>query len=535
MTPMHKMNESVPVTDRAFRTQLHQRPAAVLSREAAAVRDTGVRREGGVASEAAVAPEAPTVRGPAPAVSPSGATSMTPTEYTLTCLATGETLTDSREPQRGEHPGSQFPLGNPHANRPAFLRTTYRTTRFAPDTNRDDLFRYASWLPVQTFPHGSGRPVTWRSDAFAEAIGARNLWITFSGWWPERGARIPTGTFKECEAYAVYGRMGAAATNHTLVVASAGNTARAFLRVASELDLPLVVVVPEPNLAQMWTVGARSASTTVVAVRGAVKPADYGDAIEAAALLTDQPGYCAEGGARNVARRDGMGTTFLSAVEAIGALPDHYVQAVGSGTGAIAAWEAAMRVRDGGDHGVRLPELHLAQNAPFTPLVDSWNARSRELIIPADEASREQVEQIGAKVLANRHPPWSPVGGLYDALEATNGTMYAVGNEEAARAGALFRTTEGIDASPAAQVACAALIAGLTAGTIDRQSTINLNITGGGWERARAELTTHPVIPDLIVEAGQHTGGELARLIADQRATAARDDSDNLEHTRYRQ
>ena len=48
-----------------------------------------------------------------------------------------------------------------------------------------------------------------------------------------------------------------------------------------------------------------------------------------------------------MARRDGMATTVL-AVTHIGRIPDYYFQAVGSGTGAIAAWEANLRLIEDG-------------------------------------------------------------------------------------------------------------------------------------------------------------------------------------------
>ncbi|NIR81344.1 MAG: cysteate synthase, partial [Gemmatimonadetes bacterium] len=75
-----------------------------------------------------------------------------------------------------------------------------------------------------------------------------------------------------------------------------------------------------------------------------------------------------EGGVRNVARRDGMSTSVLEFARLTGEMPVHYVQAVGSGTGGIAAYEAGLRLRDDGRFGERLPRLHLVQNAPFTPI-----------------------------------------------------------------------------------------------------------------------------------------------------------------------
>lgn len=432
--------------------------------------------------------------------------------YRLRCLTSGEELNDHRSDR-----GDEFPLTSSAA--PGFLRSEYRQRRFSPDLRRNDIYRYAAWLPVVRFLDGAGGPVTFRSTAYGPAIGLNNLYITFSGWWPERGGRIPTGTFKENEAYAVYGRMGDAAHRHTLVVASAGNTARAFLRVATENELPLVIVIPEKNLPDLWTVGPRSASTVVIA---AGNGADYSDAIHLASLLTGADGFLPEGGAKNVARRDGMGTTYLSAAETIAALPDHYFQAVGSGTGAIAAWEANLRLLDA-DFPVAVPSpvrenrgrtrLHLAQNAPFQLLVDTWADGTRELRALDTDVAKQQIDAISAKVLANRRPPWSPTGGLYDALSDTNGEMYAVTNAEALDAGARFERAEGIDLAPAARVACGALEAAVRRGTVAPDDTISLNITGGGYARARRDLPTLPLTADTVVDIQTQTTESIAETV----------------------
>ena len=74
-----------------------------------------------------------------------------------------------------------------------------------------------------------------------------------------------------------------------------------------------------------------------------------------------------EGGAKNVARRDGMGTVMLDAAVTIGRMPDYYFQAIGSGTGGIAAWEAALRLRDDGRFGTRLPVPPPQPEPPVRP------------------------------------------------------------------------------------------------------------------------------------------------------------------------
>jgi cysteate synthase len=412
--------------------------------------------------------------------------------YSLRCLKSGITAHDRRDES-----GAVFPLSAAGGG-DAFLRTDYQTRRLHVGSVDEGVYRFSPWLPIETTLNGSGTPITFSSTGLGPHLGISDLHITFSGWWPERGAYIPTGTFKECEAYAVYGRMGMAAHEKTLVVASAGNTARAFLRVAAANNLPLVVVVPEANIPELWTVGPRSESTVVVA---AGDGSDYGDAIRLAALLCESDDFLAEGGAKNVARRDGMGTTYLSAATEIGRTPDHYFQAVGSGTGAIAAWEANLRLLADGRYSSTLSKLHLAQNAPFTVLVDSWNARSRKLLLPDEETARDQISRIKAKVLANRRPPWSPIGGLFDALTATEGEMYAVENDRAEEAAELVERLEGIDPSPAASIAVGALLNAVDSNRFDRRDIVSLNLTGGGYAGARRDLDTYPLTADIV--AGQ--------------------------------
>jgi cysteate synthase len=387
--------------------------------------------------------------------------------YELTCLATGETLSDDG-----------LPLANPAADKPAFLRTSYRDKSFVVGPPEDGIYRFAQWLPIRKRLSGSSAPVTYRSSGLAEKLGLERLYITFTGFWPERGCRALTGTFKECEAYSVCARMPDD-FGDVLVVASAGNTARAFARVCSENEIPLVVVIPERNLDSLWSVGPLSDSVRIIAAGG---DSDYSDAIALAGVIASLDGFAAEGGAKNVARRDGMGTTVLSAAHEIGEIPHHYFQAVGSGTGAIAAWEANLRLIASGQFEPRRMRLHVSQNAPFAPIHNSWQARSRDLLPLDEHEAKRQIAEIQALVLANRKPPYSLIGGLFDALSDTNGTTDAVDNGAGADAAELFYRTEGVDVSPAAAIAVAGLVRAVQRGDIPRDEIVMLNVTGGGLD-----------------------------------------------------
>jgi len=369
------------------------------------------------------------------------------------------------------------------------LRTVYDNPSFAPG-DEPSIARYAAWLPLGDALATEARCAVYRSDGLARHLGLRQLWVTFSGWWPERGASLASGTFKELEALAVLGRLAAKETR-TLVVASAGNTAAAFASIAGERGLPVLIVIPLdawPGLArQVWI----APSVRVAAVEGG----SYDDAIRLAKLLAARDGYVLEGGVRNVGRRDGMGTAMLAATEAIGLLPDAYVQAVGSGAGALAAHEAALRLIGDGRFGRTPPRLLLAQNAPFTPIHDAWVRRGAALDERDPLVARDQLARIGASVLSNQAPPYATAGGLRAALAESDGRTYAVGNDELDRAMLLFAESEGIDVEPAAGVAIAALSQALRAGDVARDSVVLLHVTGGGRaRRAPVEALQRPAL-----------------------------------------
>jgi cysteate synthase len=285
-----------------------------------------------------------------------------------------------------------------------------------------------------------------------------------------------------------------------LVVSSVGNTARAFAHTVSTTltSLKLVLVGLESALGKLWLPEPPSENVKVVVLK---RGNDYADAIGLGNRIAALPGLTPEGGAANVARRDGMGTVMLEAAVTIGRTPDHYFQAVGSGTGGIAAWEASLRLKSDGRFGRDgLPRLHLSQNLPFAPMVSAWNAQRRAIDSSIDMPdARSSIEKLYADVLSNRNPAYSVTGGVFDALRNTNGQMYAVSNSDAKNAARLFEDLEGIDIVPAAAVTAASLMQAVTSGAIADSDVVLLNVTGGGSQKLREEKTCYQLQPDLRV------------------------------------
>lgn len=404
-----------------------------------------------------------------------------PTQYKLQNIATGNTFEDKG-----------WMLDDLSYNGASLIRSVYSKKQIDVKPLNWGIYRFSDWLPVNRTLKGSSAPLTYKSTNLAAHLKLNNLYITFNGYSPKHGAAMSTCSFKETEAYSVCGRM-TPNFEQILVVASAGNTARAFAKVCSQNNIPLLLSVPHDNLSALWFEEPLNPCVKLISPEPG---ADYFDAIHLGNIAVSSSRYIAEGGAKNVARRDGMGTTLLSAAHAIGSIPDYYFQAVGSGTGAIAAHEAAARLAEDGRYGANHMRMILSQNDPFVPMYDAWRANSREILPMDNEIARKQVEEIDAKVLSNRKPPYSVIGGMYDALIAQGGDILKIDNEKARSAAKLFEEIEGVDIHPAAAVATASLIE--YAPKIDPNATISLNITGGGEELFKQGKNLHYLKPTRV-------------------------------------
>ncbi|MET7938252.1 cysteate synthase [Streptomyces sp. NPDC005322] len=414
-----------------------------------------------------------------------------PAHYSLVCSICGDSRPDD---------GVTLDCSEPH--QAGLLLTEYKSTAFTPTSEYSGIYRYRNWLPIRrTFP-ASGSTVVYRSEALGALLGFRNLWIAYNGYWPERRARLETGTFKELEAYTVLSRLPAGAP--VLVLASAGNTAAAFATLCSQYRVPVVIVVP---MGMMGNLKFRTPLSPCVKIV-AVAQGDYYDAISLADALSKFPGFIPEGGVRNVARRDGLGTVMQSAFDKMGEMPDYYFQAIGSGAGAIAVHEVAVRLRKSSGGTLPLPRLMLSQNAPFTPVFRAWRSGRRVFAESDETIDRQCIAEVCAQELTNRRPPYIQRGGLFDVLTQSAGDVHTVGNDALQAARRLFLETEGIDIEPASGVALASLCSAVADRKVSLSASVLLNITGGGRARLAEEHGLVQAAPARIVPTGLHKSSE---------------------------
>jgi cysteate synthase len=401
--------------------------------------------------------------------------------YALVCSSCGRRETDD---------GLTLDCSGNHA--PALIRTEYTDPGFSPNPDRDDLFRYRSWLPVVRVPENVGRPAVYRSNGLGKALGLPNLWIAFSGYWPERGASLQTATFKEFEAYTVLCRLPERQV--MLTVASSGNTGAAFAWACSQRQVPCLIIVPGRGLRRLRFQAPLHPCVKLVSI----DDGDYPDAIALAATISRVPPFQAEGGVKNVGRRDGLATVLLSAFEEMRCLPSHYFQAVGSGTGAIAVLEAAKRLRRCVPGATPpLPRLMLCQNLPFTPIYDAWQTRLRSLDAERAESFRNAINLVYADELTNWSPPYEICGGVYDSLVESRGDVLIADNVSVRTAMSMFLDLEGIDIEPAVGVAVACLRDAVASGKIGRDAVVLLNATGGGRLRLSQDCPLVSAQPQL--------------------------------------
>ena len=408
-----------------------------------------------------------------------------------------------------EFEDSGWTLADPEYESPSLIQAVYENKRFTPREDLDGIYRYAEWMPIKRILKHSSAPVTYKSKGLAALLGLENLYITFSGWNPKIGAKMRTCSFKETEAYSILARMDEK-EKRILIVQSAGNTARAFAQVCSDNRIPVVICVPQDNIHDLWFRKPLRKCVKLIAVPHGC---DYYDAIALGEKLASDPRFMLEGGAKNIARRDGMGTTILSCAEKMGRIPDAYFQAVGSGTGAIAAWENACRLAEDGRFGENNMRVYVAQNSPFTLMYDAWKAGSRSLPEITPEEGRNKSEMILAKVLSNRKPPYGIAGGLYDVLKQSNGDFFLASNNDIIYWLMQFRNREGYDLLPAACTAVAALAQAVRDGVVKKDEYIMLNCTGGGTLSAMSKGFVHKE-PDLVLSPDM-PADEVVRAVMD--------------------
>lgn len=97
------------------------------------------------------------------------------TEYILESVKTGKRFEDVG-----------WTLDAPGETDPTLVRAIYKKKQLEVKDDSLGIYKFSDWLPVKKILKGSCAPVTYKSDGLAKYLGLENLYITFSGYWPEK-------------------------------------------------------------------------------------------------------------------------------------------------------------------------------------------------------------------------------------------------------------------------------------------------------------------------------------------------------------
>jgi cysteate synthase len=364
------------------------------------------------------------------------------------------------------------------------LRTEYSKKKLEIVDSCNGIWKYINWLPIKKVERGllekNSSFSLYKSKKLSEYLGLKNLIICMNVY-----PKMHTGSFKDIEAEVSLQRaIDSKESGKPLVLSSDGNNAISFIYYSDITKYPIVLFVTEDaKNKRIWSFKRKNPYTKLFCIKG-----DYYDAIKLAQTFGQIDGFLPEGGALNVGRRDGVGTIFLEAVRFLGHIPNHYFQALGSGPGAIAVYESALRLIEDGRYGKNLPKIHGSQNYPYVPMFEAWKEKSREIDRKYQiESAKKLIDQTHAHVLTNRYPAYSIKGGVYDVFTATAGEFYSVTNQELKKAQDLFEKLEGVSIVPESGVAVSSLIKAKEDETVNPDDSILINITGGGREEMQKE------------------------------------------------
>ena len=88
-----------------------------------------------------------------------------------------------------------------------FLKVDYSEKQLTP-VNLPGFWKFLPWLPCENWNENfDSGTVVYKSEGLASELDLENLYIAFNGYWPEKGALMKTGSFKETEAPPTFQRL----------------------------------------------------------------------------------------------------------------------------------------------------------------------------------------------------------------------------------------------------------------------------------------------------------------------------------------
>jgi threonine synthase len=372
-------------------------------------------------------------------------------------------------------------------------------TRSSIEEGPRSLWRYRDLLPVEGEPRAglrSGFTPLVRAERLGRELGVRELYIK------DDGSSHPTFSYKDRVVSVALTRAVELGFD-TVGCASTGNLAHAVAAHAAAAGLRAVVLIPH-DLEQGKVTGALVFGPTMVKVRG-----NYDDVNRLCTQLAETSGWAIVNVNLRPYYTEGAKTHGFEIAEQLGwRLPRHTVVPVAGGTILPKIWKAYRELTLLGLVDETQPRIHAAQASGCDPVVRALEAGT-DTFVPQKPATLAKSIAIG-----------SPADGPYAirAVRDSGGSGASVTDDEILHAIERLARTEGIFTEPAGGTTLAAAIRLIESGTIPRDESICVCITGNGLKTIEAQAGRLPEVPVIEPRVAALSG-----IVASHHRTPAHD------------
>jgi threonine synthase len=338
------------------------------------------------------------------------------------------------------------------------------------------LWRYRDLLPVQGAPlaglHSGFTPLV-RADRLAKELGVRELYVK------DDSANYPTFSYKDRVVSVALTRAVEFGFG-TVGCASTGNLAHSVAAHAAAAGLEAILLIPH-DLEEGKVVGTLVFGPKMVKVQG-----NYDAVNRLCTQVADRYGWAIVNVNLRPYYTEGAKTHGFEIAEQLGwRFPRHTVVPVAGGTILPKVWKAYRELVALGlveDDG---PKIHAAQAAGCDPVVQAIRGGSVQF--------QPQKPDTVARSIAIGNPADGPYA--IRVVRDSGGTGASATDPEILTAVELLARTEGIFAEPAGGTTLAAAIKLIEDGTIPRDESICVCITGNGLKTIEVQAGRLPSVP----------------------------------------
>jgi threonine synthase len=352
------------------------------------------------------------------------------------------------------------------------LEVVYDYAAIAARVSRDtiasrprNLWRYRELLPVTGEPRtglASGCTPLIRADRLARELGVRELYVK------DDSVNHPTFSYKD-RVVSVAATRALELGFRVLACASTGNLANSVAAHAAKLGVECAVFIPD-DLEPAKVLGSSIYGARVIAVHGS-----YDDVNRLCTQVADRYGWAFLNINLRTFYAEGAKTYAFEIAEQLDwSLPRHVVSPVAGGTLLPRLARGFRELQQIGLVQAALPVFHAAQAAGCAP------------VVRALEEGLDHPDPVKPRTIARSIAIGNPADGfqVLQTIRATGGSGAAVSDEEILEGIDLLARTEGIFTEPAGGTTVAATRALVERGTIPRDESIVVCITGNGYKTA---------------------------------------------------